>query len=184
MVAYTTLFLCLLPLLANKFQDVSSEPIFDVCPLEPGGLKPITFTSPDKRLQMIYHPSDSDLAVSENYDCTKCIDSMDAWSILHTKMLESYHASCKTLKSMYDTTSAASFRVFERVSATQHAMFQNVFEVIRQAANESAGAVESFGVYAYDKSMTATFHVRNATTRLREWFVERFSAELNNESED
>ena len=181
MVSITTFFLCLLPLLANKIQDVSSEPITDVSPQGP---KPITFTSPDKRLQMIYHPSDSDLVVSEKYECTKCIDSMDAWSVLHTKMLESYHASCNTLKSMYVTTSAASFRVFERVSAVQHAMFQNVSEVIRRAANESASAVKSLGVYAYDKSMTATSHVRNATTRLREWFVERFSADLCNESED
>ena len=181
MVSLTTFFLFLLPFFTNKIQNVSCESSTDVSPVlnEP---ELITYTSPDKRLKMIYHPND--LAVRESCECSKCIDSMDAWSVLHSKMLESYHASYDTLKTMYNTTLAASFQVFQRVCAAQHAMFQNVSEVIRRSANGSAGAVKSFGVYAYDKSMTATSHVRNATTSLKEWFLARFSADLLDESNE
>ena len=55
---------------------------------------------------------------------------MDVWSVLHTKILESFHNSRNTMESMYDTTSAASFRAFEKVSAVQRAVFENASEVI------------------------------------------------------
>ena len=181
MVSITTFFLCLLPLLANKIQNVSCEPTTDVSPVvrEP---ESITYTSPDKRLKMIYHPNE--LAVRESCECSKCIDSMDVWSVLHAKMLESFHASGNALKCMYDTSSAASFRAFEKVSAIHHAVFENVSEVIVRVANKSANGIRSFGNYAHDKSVTLTSHVHNMTTSLKERFLARFSADLHDESKE
>lgn len=181
MVSLSTLFLFLLPLFTNKVQNVSCKLTTDVSSVvqEP---ESITYTSPDKRLKMIYHPND--LAVRESCECSKCIDSMDVWSILHAKMLESFHASENTLTSMYETTSAVTFSALEKVSAVHRFVLENVSEVIVRMANESAYGIKNLGNHAYNKSTIATSHLHNMTTSLKGWFLARFSADLSDEKDE